>query len=228
MTDEEESLPGREENLPVPGRRYPDDDPENRRFTDLLIPAVEEISTRALFRDSEDSVGDYPPLSDAVFIATDTGAVYEADGSAWTLTELSLSGLVIDGEEAATLADLPNSAADVDAEPAGAVESHRLGETHDQPQPPQAHDHQGDVLDPTSASVESVGSESVAVPNREWVTERIRSAIAAAELALLTILTDATHTVAENTTETYRGVDIEESGTLEIEVNATLEIAETI
>ena len=53
-------------------------------------PDMETIEQRLVIRDEEDSLDSYTPHDGALFIATDTGVVYDGDGGDWQKAALSL------------------------------------------------------------------------------------------------------------------------------------------
>ena len=74
---------------------------DNHQFTtqtkgaqDWHIPlneTIEELDREVPVRDAESNLNDYTPKEEALFIATDTGAVYSGDGSSWYLESWAVS-----------------------------------------------------------------------------------------------------------------------------------------
>lgn len=57
---------------------------------------MQHIEERLVIRDTESNMSNYTPHSTATFIATDTGAVYDGDGSSWNLATRRLTEINID------------------------------------------------------------------------------------------------------------------------------------
>lgn len=56
---------------------------------------MQTIEERLVIRDEEGNLGNYSPHSGATFVATDTGAVYDGDGTEWQLASRKVSSLTV-------------------------------------------------------------------------------------------------------------------------------------
>lgn len=63
---------------------------------------MEYIEQRLVVRDSEANRSDYTPHDRAAFIATDTGAVYDGDGSSWNIATRGVGHLRLQSDDAAS------------------------------------------------------------------------------------------------------------------------------
>lgn len=71
---------------------------------------MDTIEERLVVRDVESNRTGYTPHSDAIFIATDTGAIYDGDGSSWNKGDRGFDGAIVDGElKLPTYADNANA-----------------------------------------------------------------------------------------------------------------------
>jgi hypothetical protein len=58
-------------------------------------PDMQTIEERLVIRDEESNLGNYSPHSGATFVAIDTGAVYDGDGSGWQQATREVSSLSV-------------------------------------------------------------------------------------------------------------------------------------
>lgn len=95
--------------------------------TDWHIPlndTIRELDREVPIRDKESNLNDYTPKAEATFIATDTGAIYSADGSNWYLEDTIVSNF--EAKDSITFPDgstvtSPGSGSAVDFEEEGSV-----------------------------------------------------------------------------------------------------------
>lgn len=59
-------------------------------------PDMQHIEERLVIRDREENITDYTPYSTATFVATDTGVVYDGDGSTWGRATREYDGIQSD------------------------------------------------------------------------------------------------------------------------------------
>jgi len=68
---------------------------------------TQKLEERLVARDTEANLSNYTPYDEAIFVATDTGAVYDGDGSSWNKAERDFQKVTTEALEAGQ-ADITN------------------------------------------------------------------------------------------------------------------------